>query len=470
MIVRLRQALDRMPGNVDAMIGLAGLHLQLGMLDAAAEWCLRAAALVPDAPAVGRVRAAVANACVQRGLSEVIGGHLDDAIGTLSRAADMTGGGDARLYRDLFALAASWYAEAAQLPPAPGVLRISLPVWGADYVDAVTSGLLRTLLAPGNLPALARRRAVRIEITTSAADRARLEESPSVAAIRRHAEVAYFILPDAVLQRPAPADVTYWTMSVAHHASVERARRTGGDVSFFTADMILSDRCLDVVQDAFEAGAQAILVGALEADRAAVVAGEGDDALALAPGTLVRHGLAQLGLDPRGAGPGASRALTPSTFAIEGGVAQYGFHLLPIMVSSELLSRDFAYDLLTVDTRFVGLALGGTAPDGRVTIIGDTDDMAVVSTLRAGGAAASPPPADAEALGRWAAGWCFTPADAAWFEWCFRQRRVFRTEAGGTVPDPDAREQAAIADALGAFRRHAMARLTDQKRSSTDGA
>jgi Tetratricopeptide repeat len=458
-IAMLRRALERMPGNADAMIGLAGMHLRLGMLDAAADWCDRASAASPGA-AIGRVRAAIGEAYVNRGLREVIDGRLGDAIATLSRATDLTGDAAARLYRDLFLQATSWFDDAARLAPEGAAIRLSLPVWGAGYVAAATSGLLRSLLAPGNLPSLAATRTVRLEITTSAEGRALLESAPVLAALRRHAAIDYFIIPDHVLARPAPPGFTYWVMSVAHHASTARARSTGSSVSFLTADMLMSDGSLRAAQRLVDDGAQAVLVSALEADHAALVGDADEGALALAPGELVRHGLARLGV---AAGPAPVRALTSSSFAIDGGVATYGFHFLPLLVSPALLRRDVAFDLLSVDTRFVRLALGDDVPAGRVKVVCDAGEIAVVSTLRAAPEAAAPPAQDAEALGRWAAGWCFAPADIAWFEWCFGHRIVHRLGGAAADAGPGELERATVAGVLGAYRRHAALRLAERR-------
>ena len=66
----------------------------------------------------------------------------------MARAVALTESQDARFYRDLLGQAAAWSHEAARLAAETDTIRMSLPVWGADYVAATTSGLLRTLLAP----------------------------------------------------------------------------------------------------------------------------------------------------------------------------------------------------------------------------------------------------------------------------------------------------------------------------------
>jgi hypothetical protein len=468
-IAMLRQALERMPGNVDAMIGLAGMHLQLGALDAAADWCARASAIAPGAK-IGRIRAAVEDAYVRRGLHEIVAGRMGDAIDTLSRAAAFTGSRETLLCRDLFTVASAWFDDAARQPPEPGAIRFSLPVWGAEYV-AATSGLLRSLLAPGNLPALARQHPVRLEITTSARDQALFETAPVLTAIRNHATIAYFNLPDHVLERPTPPYFPYWIMSVGHHASAERARRTGTGVSFLTADMIVSDGSLLAAQRLLDDGIQAVLVSGLEADHETLVGTDGgtSSALTLTPRDLVRHGLARLGIETSHEASTGCRVLSPVSFAIDGGLVAYRFHSHPLMVSSDLLRGDFTFDLLTVDTRFVRLALGDASPKGRVKIVCNTKDIAVVSTLSVTRGAEWREAQDYDALGRSAANMCFAPQDVAYFEWVLGHRIVFRVESPIDDAGPSELERSTVASVLSAFRRHAAASVKAQQAERISG-
>jgi hypothetical protein len=452
----LRAAITRMPSNVDAMIGLAGAHLRLGQLDDAAQWCVRAAALEHSAR-ISRLYAAIDDTLVKRALHDVIGGRMDVALATLSRACDSLGSTTARRYRDLFATASHWFAQAASLPPQPGALRLSLPVWGAEYVDAAASTLLATLLAPGNLPALAQRRPVRLEITTTEGDRAAFEARPIVEALRRHAAIDYTILPDAVVSHPRPPDFSYWVMSAAHHASLVRARRTGTDLSFFTADMILSDGSMAAAQRFLDEGMQAVLVSALEVARPA--AAPDGAPLSVTTDEIVRDGLARLGLGADQAAAAPCRVLTPSSFAVKGGLATYGFHFLPLMVAHDLLRQDFTPDLLTVDTRIVRLALGDAPPEGRIKVVCDPAEIAIASSMNGSRGPQNAGVPSREALGRWAAGWCFAPQDVPYFEWCFRHRIVYPRAGERIDPEPSELERSTLCDVISAFRHHAAARL-----------
>jgi hypothetical protein len=246
-------------------------------------------------------------------------------------------------------------------------------------------------------------------------------------------------------------------MSAAHHASLMRARRTGTDLSFFTADMILSDGSLSAAQRFLDQGMQAVLVSALEADRPAAA----PDGIPLSVTTdeIVRHGLIRLGLGADEAPSESCRALTPSSFAVKGGLATYNFHFLPLMVAHDLLRQDFTPDLLTVDTRIVRLALGDASPEGRIKVVCDPSEIAIASSMAGSRGPQNGGAPTSEALGRWATGWCFAPPDVSYFEWCFRHRIVYPRAGERVDPEPSALEYSTICDVISAFRHHATARL-----------
>jgi hypothetical protein len=471
----LREALDRMPGNADAMVGLAGVHMQLGLLEDAAAWCTKAVAAASDPAAALRVRAAVADAYIKRSTRAVIDGHLDSAIDLLSRGADVTEGRAVALYGELFALARRWFEEATQLSCQAGTIRLSIPVWGEAYVAAVCQNLLRSLLAPGNVPALAKEAAVTIELSTRESDRRALEASPVLAALRKHADNANYVIPDHLVASDAPPDFAYWVMSAAHYGSAERARRSGGGVSFLTADMVLADGSLRAARRLVASGASAVLVRALEVDREVLRRRAEGAALQLSPDELVRLALDEIatklpkGWDSRSGAPleVASCAWVP----VDGGIAVHGFHFLPLMLAPDLIGQPFGFDLLTVDTRFIRLALGEAPPDGRIKTVDDATEIAVVSTMRTGAEAPPPQALQPERLARWAAGWCFDPADAGYFEWCFGRRTVYRPGRTDAAPGPGAVERAAVTSVLGAFAKEAESYLVERRTQlSSDAA
>jgi hypothetical protein len=107
--------------------------------------------------------------------------------------------------------------------------------------------------------------------------------------------------------------------------------------------------------------------------------------------------------------------------------------------------------MLTADTRFVRLALGEAAPEGRIKVIDDATEIAIVSTIRAGRSAPGARLLKCERLGCWAASWCFTPADAAYFDWCFRHRTIYRPGRTDAAPPPAVQERETVSAVLQAY-------------------
>ncbi len=478
-IAALHQALTLLPDNIDVMVALAGLYLKTGRLNDAAEWCAKALTRKPEhAPAL-KVRRVIGDALVETGMRVAVSGDLATCIDVFSRAAIVCAHDEARHYLALFRQTAAWFEAAKSVPRAETSTRLSIAVWGDSYLAAATTSF-RSLLAPGNIPALAERGPVILEIATSEDGRAALEASPVIAALRAHVHVEYFVLGRDILDfdRTKLPGFPYWIMAAAHYATVRRAHFAGSHVSFFGADSIFADGSLRAVRDYIDAGKLAVLAGALEVDGPAVLAAVGDDGqrpIIVSPRALTEHALIHLHPDQLALICAPDQTATapipnPLMFRTEHGLVQFGFHLLPLMISATLLAREFAPDFLTCDTRMVRLALGTVSPQDLVQIVDDSDRIAAVSTSRQMPKGLAAKPFEAENLGAWASRWCFESADVPFFEWCFRQRRAMRgSGATGHVAPPTAFETATIEAVLSAFRRLATERVARRRRASSRG-
>lgn len=465
-IAALHQALTLMPNNVDAMVALGGLYLRSGRLDDAAFWCNQALARKPaHAPAVN-ILEAVGNGYVDAGMSVAVRGDLANAIDIFTRAVRDCRHELARSYLALFRRTETWFAQAASLPREAESLRLSLAVWGETYLRAVTT-LIRSLLAPGNLPAMAAIGPVHLEISTDTAGRDFLNATPELAALRQVAQVDYFLIDDDILSydRARLPGFQYWVMACVHYASVIRGRHSGAHVSFLTADAIVADGSLAAARRYIDAGKAAVMYAGLEVERDNFMAAIGDDGvsvLSIPPRDLVGHALAHLHPDTTALilEPGKATAAAiphPVTFRVDGGIVQHGFHLAPLIMAASLVARDFTPDFLTADTRLTRLALAGAAPEEQLQVIRDTDEIAVVSMNRQMPKAMQVRPFNAEDVGVWAARWCFDLADVPYFEFLFRQRRAMRgPDAPASVTPESDFERAVLETTLSAFRRSAI--------------
>jgi len=133
-----------------------------------------------------------------------------------------------------------------------------LPVWGRRYVSQFLDVGLPTLLAPGNVPALARSLACEFEILTSSADEPYIRQHP-----------AFLRLADLCAARVRPIDhlITAGnnstTLTLAYAEAIRGAGAVMLDTCFFflVADYAVADGSLANVLARIQAGASAVLVG-----------------------------------------------------------------------------------------------------------------------------------------------------------------------------------------------------------------
>jgi hypothetical protein len=144
-----------------------------------------------------------------------------------------------------------------QRPP-PKFVKLLLPVWGHRYVRQFLDLGLPTLLAPGNLPALANALPCEFEILTSAEDEGYIRQHPAFLCLAG-------ICPATI--RPIDHLITTGnnstTLTLAYAAAIRAAGPAMPDTCFFflVSDYIVADGSLASVLARIRAGASAVLVG-----------------------------------------------------------------------------------------------------------------------------------------------------------------------------------------------------------------
>ncbi|MBF0560646.1 MAG: hypothetical protein HQL37_01270 [Alphaproteobacteria bacterium] len=116
-------------------------------------------------------------------------------------------------------------------------------VWGSAYVDAFMKYHIRSLLAPGNLPALTARRLV-VSIVTTPEDRARIVSHQQFAALARHAEVHFSLVSGHLCARNnslAPDQLFYRFYGALDHINLHFAGAAGADVFLLPVDCLVAD-------------------------------------------------------------------------------------------------------------------------------------------------------------------------------------------------------------------------------------
>jgi hypothetical protein len=284
---------------------------------------------------------------------------------------------------------------AAVRPP----LLISVPVWGRDYIGSLDSLMLRTLLAPGNLPAVAGGRPIILELQTRESDARRIESLPALRDVARLATVRIVPWPDRLFApHPLAPDFHYRLFGAMHHCAIMRARAAGGmDVMPLCADHIFSSAALGQIDAYLAAGRKMVLSAGLRLDKRRWTA-------ALLGALNGRATLPYLELAPRRLVDDAIRHMHPVTrqlivadpdrpfnslpfpliFPKPDGFAVHSFVLHPIAISAGLVRRSAALDFNTVDGAFLSRILPHRRPEKQIAVLGCDDEAYVFEASEPG--------------------------------------------------------------------------------------
>ena len=139
-------------------------------------------------------------------------------------------------------------------------------VWGQRFVDKFMDYCLPSLLAPGNIPALARKRKVVHSIVTTEADRDRIVAHPAFARLRELAEVVFTCFPQEFLERREQSGYNFYHFyGLLDHQSVFMAAALKADLYLLPIDCVYSRDCLRNFSSYLEGDADCCSVGSIEA-------------------------------------------------------------------------------------------------------------------------------------------------------------------------------------------------------------
>ena len=113
--------------------------------------------------------------------------------------------------------------------------------WGERFVDKFMNYCLPSLLAPGNIPALARKRKVVHSIVTTEADRERIVAHPAFARLREVAEVVFTCFSPEFLERREQSGYNFYHFyGLLDHQSVFIASALQADLYLLPIDCVYS--------------------------------------------------------------------------------------------------------------------------------------------------------------------------------------------------------------------------------------
>lgn len=238
-------------------------------------------------------------------------------------------------------------------------LVISAVVWGEAYADLFERYTLASLMAPGNLPAIAKQVNVTWHIFTTAALRKRLEQHP---AFQPPFNVRFEEIPENLISLAA-GDGRYWLFGGLTHTSFRLAFRLGADLHFLNPDTVYSANYFENLYGVVGiANTTLMFANSFRTDKRGIVAEletrrSGEATIAISARTLHSLGLKHLHPSSRSVFVTGQQLSAPeiprSTIFMwpEGSdVAVRSAHYQPIFVSNGLLTKSMRLSYFTVDS------------------------------------------------------------------------------------------------------------------------
>jgi hypothetical protein len=269
--------------------------------------------------------------------------------------------------------------RSAEGRPRPKAICVLLPVWGDEFINQFLEQSLPTLLAPGNIPALAKTLPTRFVFLTRARDETTIRDHPAYRKLRENCDVGVVPIDDLITQGNHSTTVT-----LAYARAVRQAGEAMLDTCFFflVSDYIMADGSLAAVLARMEAGASAVQVGNFQLDEETAE-----------PWLLERlaDAGASLALSPREIMGWAIGCLHPITAA---NTVNYPLchnthanRLLWRVDAETLIGRFYLLHMICIRPEVVDFVVGSSCdysfvpemcPSGTIATITDSDDYLVV--------------------------------------------------------------------------------------------
>jgi Flp pilus assembly protein TadD len=268
----------------------------------------------------------------------------------------------------------------------------ALAMWGEDYVT-LCARHLRSLAAPGNIPALAERFDLHLSLATTKRDYEALRTTGVLDLFGGRFPVEPVFMPGELVRRDEhlkPSPVMYFIYSMGIHLGIHLARTLGAAVSPLTVDTVFADGAFGRLGELAAQGAEAICTTCPVCDRETFLPAldarfpQWDAAIHLSPRELMRMVHPHLHIIVR------SALVSPfnSDFSCPPGVlfwrsgtdlVAHGFHVHPMYVSADRLARYDQYRFMSIDGHLCANLFPEPADWSHIHVITDADEFALVS-------------------------------------------------------------------------------------------
>jgi len=264
--------------------------------------------------------------------------------------------------------------------PPPTSVTLLLPVWGHRYVRQFLEIGLPTLLAPGNVPALAQSLPSEFRILTSAADESYIRQHP---AFLRLAQVCRASI--RPIDHLITAGNNSTTLTLAYAEAIRAAGPAALDTCFFflVSDYLIADGSLASVLARVRAGSGAVLVGNFQVTA--------EEATPWLRARIAPDGVAGAAFSARELMRFALDHLHPATVANTVNVSStYNAHTNRLFWRADdrtLIGRFYLMHMIAVRPEVIDFRVGASwdysfvpemCPSGNVSVITDSDEYLVV--------------------------------------------------------------------------------------------
>jgi methyltransferase family protein len=270
---------------------------------------------------------------------------------------------------------------AAMLPsrPPPKRIKVLLPVWGYDFTQQFLRVSLPTLMAPGNLPALAQTLPTEFIFLTGRRDEAMIREAAGYRRLSKICPVSFHVIDDLITEGNHSTTVT-----LAFAGAVRRTADAMLDTCFFflVSDYIIADGSLASAIKLMLAGASAVQTGNFQIAAEDAVPWldreleRGDDALVLPPRELMRRALTCI-----------HPVTIANTVNLPVSHNSHSNRMFWRVDANTLIGRFYLMHMLCVRPEVVDFVIGASCdysfipemcPSGYATVITDSDDYLVI--------------------------------------------------------------------------------------------
>lgn len=400
-----------------------------------------------------------------------------DLARDLLKTMGMTGqSNEGEFYLELLNFFDTQKALARRLPSQPyrdeqRPTLLNLVVWGEEKIEKCLKYAIPSLLAPGNIPALASESVIIIDIYTSEDERAVIEDDPTFGAMAKFAEIRFTEIPDTLLgyaKTESTPDPESWCIAGAQYTAAIAARHLDADLVFIGVDDIYSDSYLSGAKAYIEAGHSGVVASPIQALEAPIddylkeeVPGAGASDIEIDSAQLLAFATQNMNerfFDSFISSESSHGVPDPGAmfFATEDGFASHTFQLHLAMISGDLLPDDFVFDFHATETRFLAEIVNGRDSEALIKVVEESDgDIAVVNLepyFMDKVHHIDEMPLTPDSCAKAGLGCCYSESDIPYFLWAIRQRfTVPCGDYGLALPDSDKDEEDTVEEVLDQF-------------------